>query len=124
MSEAHAQSQVRLEAAAKGLHLFRNNVGVLRDENGRPVRFGLANDSAAINAVLKSSDLVGWRPVTITLDMVGQTVAVFTCREIKTPGWTHPRNDHERAQQRWIDLVNTHGGDAAFATGPGSFDRC
>jgi len=121
MSEAYAQSQVRLEAASLGVTLFRNNVGVLRDENGRPVRFGLANDSAGLNAVLKSSDLIGWRPVVITPDMIGTTLARFTCREIKAPGWTAPTNDRERAQLRWIELVNTHGGDAAFATGPGSF---
>jgi len=120
-SEAYAQSQVRLEAAALGVTLFRNNVGVLRDENGRPVRFGLANDSAALNAVLKSSDLIGWRPHLVTPADVGRVLAVFMSREIKPPGWTGPTNDRERAQLRWIELVNTHGGDGAFATGHGSF---
>lgn len=120
-SEAYAQSQVRFEAAALGVHLFRNQVGALKDERGRLVRFGLANDSAALNAVLKSSDLIGFRPHLVTLADVGRTLAVFTCREIKAPGWTKPGNDRELAQQRWIDLINTHGGDGAFATGPGSF---
>lgn len=122
MSEAYAQSQVRLEAASLGFRLFRNNVGVLYDANGRPVRFGLANESATMNAGIKSSDLVGWRRHLVTPDDVGKTLAVFLCRETKAPGWTfRPNNSREAAQARWIELVNADGGDAAFATGPGSF---
>lgn len=120
-SESHAQSLIRLEAGELGIQLFRNNVGVLRDEAGRPVRYGLANDSAQLNAVLKSSDLIGWRPVVITPEMVGQTVAVFTARECKAPGWTYRGTEREVAQKRWLDMINHHGGDAAFATGRGSF---
>lgn len=122
MSEAYAQSQIRLEAAALGYRLFRNNVGVLRDERGRSVRFGLANDSRALNSSLKSSDLVGWRPHLVTQADVGSRLAVFLCREVKAPGWTFRPNDaREAAQARWLDLVNADGGDGAFATGLGSF---
>ncbi len=119
--EAYAQSLVRLEAARlPNVTLWRNNVGVLKDLTGRPVRFGLANESPALNAVLKSADLIGWRTVTITPDMVGQCVAVFLSREIKEPGWTYRGDAHERAQKAWVDMVNAAGGDARFTTGPGS----
>jgi len=87
-SEARVQSLVRLEAARAGVHAWRNNVGALQDQAGRWVRFGLANDTPALNDVLKSSDLVGFRPVTITQDMVGKTIAQFWARECKASDWT------------------------------------
>lgn len=118
-TEAYAQSLVRLEAArTPGVTLWRNNVGVLVDQTGRPVRFGLANESPALNAALKSSDLIGWRSVVVTPDMVGRTVAVFLAREVKAPGWRYRGDAHERAQRAWLDLVTLAGGDAAFTTGP------
>lgn len=58
-----------------GIRLFRNNVGVLRDENGTPVRYGLCTGS---------SDLIGWTAVTITPSMVGRKLAIFTAQEVKT----------------------------------------
>lgn len=122
-SEARVQSEVRLEAARHGVHLWRNNVGVLTDANGRPVRYGLANDSAQLNAVLKSSDLVGWRPHLVTPDDVGRTLAVFCARECKAEGWTFRGTDREIAQQRWLDMINHNGGDAAFCSGLGSFSK-
>ncbi|NBW08572.1 MAG: hypothetical protein EBR82_11155 [Caulobacteraceae bacterium] len=119
-SEAYAQSQVRLEAPTKGVTLWRNNVGVLTDVSGRPVRFGLANESRQINEALKSSDLIGWRPVLITPAHVGHTIAQFVSRECKAPGWKYAGTDRERAQKAWLDLVAAAGGDSAFATGPGT----
>ena len=120
-NEAYAQSQVRLEAPTKGVTLWRNNVGVLLDKNGRPVRFGLANETHALNEMLKSSDLIGWRSVVVTPDMVGRRLAVWTDRECKRPGWIfNPNDPHERGQKAWQDMVNAAGGDSAFATGPGT----
>lgn len=52
-NEATVQSLVRLEASRKGCRLWRNNVGVLQDINGRPVRYGLANDSKQLNENFK-----------------------------------------------------------------------
>src|SRR5690242_17560516 len=80
-SEANVQSRVRLAAPARGFRLFRNNVGVLTDDRGVPVRYGLANDSKALNKALKSSDLIGWRRLPITADMVGSVVAQFASFE-------------------------------------------
>lgn len=119
-SEEHAKSLVRLEAAQKGVRLFRNNVGALEDKDGRLIRFGLANDSKAANDVLKSHDLIGWRRVLITPAHVGRTIAQFLSREIKRPGWTYTGQGREEAQLTWGNLVNSEGGDAAFTTGPGS----
>lgn len=121
MSEASTQSAVRLEAARRGARLFRNNVGVLVDAKGRPVRFGLANDSAAVNRVVKSADLIGWEPVLITPDMVGSVIARFLSVECKAPDWRlDPRDPHEMAQVAWAQLVISGGGRAIFATGTDS----
>lgn len=126
-SEARVQSLIRLEAGRDPtLKLWRNNVGVLVDKTGRPVRYGLANDTKEINGKIKSGDLIGWRSVTVTPDMVGRTIAVFVSRECKPEGWTPapPTNlalfAHEAAQREWARLVNHAGGDARFATGEGS----
>src|ERR1700722_18323802 len=86
-SEKYVQSMVRLEAGRKNIRLWRNNVGVLQDETGRPVRYGLANDSKALNEKIKSGDLIGWRPMLITPVMVGATVAQFVSRECKPAKW-------------------------------------
>lgn len=131
-SEAYVQSLVRLEAPGKGVKLWRNNVGVLLDANGRPVRYGLANDSRGLNQELKSGDLIGWRRRVITVaDVVaagpgGLIIAEFVSRECKPVGWRPaPPGDserfrHEEAQRRWAALVNADGGDACFATGEGT----
>jgi len=119
-SEAAIQNEIRLEAASKGLHLFRNNVGVLLDVNARPVRFGLANDSKRLNDKLKSGDLIGWRRVVITQEMVGCTIAQFVSRECKRKDWKYSGDARETAQLAWARLVTASGGDACFATGTGT----
>ena len=119
-SEAYAQSLVRLEAAQKGVRLFRNNSGALKDDKGRLVRFGLGNESAALNERLKSSDLIGWRPVMITPVHVGAVIAQVVGREIKPRGWRYTGAGRETAQANWINLMLADGGDACFATGEGT----
>lgn len=119
-SESNVQSRVRLEAANKGLHLWRNNVGGCVDEHGNHIRYGLANDSAKMNKVIKSSDLIGIRPRLVTPDMVGQRFGQFVAREIKAEGWYYTGTDREEAQRRFIELVVSLGGDAQFCAGEGS----
>ena len=119
-SEAAVQAAVRLEAARKGVRLFRNNVGALVDSRGVPVRYGLANDSKQLNEVMKSADLIGWRPLLIEPRHVGTVVAQFVSREVKAVDWHYTGADREPAQLAWAQLVTSGGGDAAFCTGEGT----
>jgi hypothetical protein len=100
-SEQTIQQQIRLTCSRGPVRLHRNNTGTLRDANGRPVQFGLAKGSA---------DLIGWTTRTITPDMVGQRVAVFTSIEVKTPtGRVSPE------QRQWLEAVQAAGGIAGVA---------
>ena len=111
------QSQLRIKAASSGWLLWRNNVGAFR--NGRRyVRYGLANDSKQLNSFIKSSDLIGLRPVCVTPDMLGATIGQFVAIEVKSPGWElQQQDDHTQAQRRFLDLVRSKGGYAKFNTG-------
>jgi hypothetical protein len=119
-SEAAASAQVRLEASQRGARLWRNNLGAA-EVNGQFIRWGLANDSAELNRVLKSADLIGIRPVRIEPRHVGHTIGQFVSREVKAPGWRFTGTAREVAQRNWAQLILSLGGDACFATGPGSF---
>lgn len=119
-SEAAVQSQVRLEASRQGGRLWRNNVGAGYAEDGSFMRWGLANDSAQVNMVIKSADLIGLRPVLIEQKHVGLVLGQFVSREIKAAGWRYAGTDREVAQLNWATLVNTLGGDARFATSEGT----
>ena len=100
-SEQHIQQHIRLACSTGPVRLFRNNTGVLKDQHGRPVSFGLCKGSA---------DLIGWTTRTITADMVGHQVAVFTSIEVKTPG------GRLRPEQRqWLEVVAGAGGIAGVA---------
>lgn len=119
-SEALVQSECRLLAPYVGLHLFRNNRGAFKDDTGRVVRYGLANDSKQLNKVVKSGDLIGWQLMRITPDMVGKTVPIFASVECKPEDWKPPRKgdaleDYE-AQLAWAQLVLAAGGRALFVT--------
>lgn len=119
-SEADVSNAVRIEASCKGAKLWRNNVGVLMDKNGRPVRYGLANDSKEVNRVIKSADLIGIKPVLITPQMVGCTIGQFVSREAKTPGWSFTGSERESAQLTWAKIIIAMGGDAAFCNDVGT----
>ena len=94
--------RIRLSRACKDLVHFRNSVGALKDENGRMVQFGLGTGSP---------DLVGYKKVTVTPDMVGKDLAIFVGMEIKMPG-KKPRAD----QKHWLDSLAASGGIAGFVT--------
>ncbi len=115
MAESSVQAAIRLAASQRGWRLFRNNVGVMTREDGVPVRFGLANDSRAMNQTYKSGDLIGIMPLVITPEHVGHTIGVFTSIEVKHPDWKPSESDERYlAQKRWADLVNSLGGYAVI----------
>lgn len=119
-SETDVSNLIKMEASRKGTRLFRNNVGAAHTNDGRFFRFGLANETAQMNEVIKSGDLIGIKPIVITIHMVGQVVGQFISREIKRPGWKFRGTGREPAQLKWIELIQSFGGDACFATGEGT----
>lgn len=119
-SESHIQSLVKLEASQKGCRLWRNNVGASYLQDGSFIRYGLANESKAVNSIVKSADLIGIRPVKITPELVGRTIGQFISREVKAGHWNYTGLAHEKAQLRWAELIISFGGDAKFVTGVGS----
>lgn len=116
VSEAAVQQQIRLEASRRGLRLWRNNNGATLDESGRMVRYGLANDSKALNSRIKSSDLIGITPYVVKPGDVGRTLGVFTSYEVKRTGWHYTGTPREIAQAAWVALVVSLGGIAKFVT--------
>jgi hypothetical protein len=101
VTEQQIQQHIRLTCSTGSTRLFRNNTGTLRDQHGRPVSFGLCKGSA---------DLIGWRTVTVTPEMVGQQVAVFTSIEVKAAsGRLRPE------QRQWLDAVQAAGGIGGVA---------
>ncbi len=101
MSEQQTQQQIRLAVSRGPVRLWRNNTGMLRDQHGRPVTFGLCPGSA---------DLIGYTTIEVTPDMVGQRLAVFTAVEVKSPtGRPTPE------QAAFLDHIRQAGGRAGIA---------
>lgn len=113
-TERDIQSQILLHIARGEVRLFRLNTGVgwtgeviarsantITLRNPRPLHSGM---------VTGGSDLIGWRSITITPNIVGQRVAVFSAIEVKS---ATGRVSNE--QQAFIDAVNDAGGYAGVA---------
>ena len=102
-SETKLQQEIRLALGKiPSLRLFRNQVGQLPDpRTGRYVQFGLAKGS---------SDLVGFKTIKITPEMIGQEVAQFVSIEIKTE-----RGKLTEVQQNWLQKVHDSGGIVGVA---------
>lgn len=119
-SEAAIQTRIRLESSKKGIMLMRNNVGVLTNTNGVPIRYGLMNESKQLNSKFKSSDLIGIRPIRIEPEYVGRLIGQFVARECKKENWEYAATKEEIAQLKFLELVMSYGGDAAFANKEGT----
>jgi len=119
LPEADVQANVRLLTSNLGWRMWRNNVGVLMDKRGVPIRYGLCNDSSAVNKRHKSGDLIGVRTIVITPDMVGKRIGQFLSIECKASNWTPPADTDAdyAAQLRWADMINEMGGVAIVSTG-------
>ncbi len=113
MKETNVQALIRL-AIGRAAIMFRNNrgkgwigksgrtaSGLVVIEDARRIEFGLCNGA---------SDLIGWTPVTVTPEMVGKTVAIFTAIECKA-GAGKPSDE----QKRFIEHVQNDGGLAGVA---------
>jgi hypothetical protein len=102
--ESAVQKRVQVTATSCGARLLRNNVGALPNENGRLVRFGLAEGSA---------DLIGWCSVVIGPEHIGRKLAVFLSVETKRPAGRTAKARLEK-QKNWRDAINAAGGIAFF----------
>jgi len=122
--ESEVQQLVQIEAAKHGMILMRNNSGALPDRNGRMIFFGLGNISKKHSENTKSSDLIGITTITITPDMVGRQIGIFTAIEVKEEAWKpSPSDKRERAQRNFIEWVKSRGGIAGFVNSVEAFKK-
>jgi len=99
VTESPLLRRILLRLTELGFRVFRNNVGVLQDREGRYVRYGVCNPGG--------SDIIGWRTITAT---AGQRVAQFVAVEVKTAS-----GRVSSAQQQFLDQVRAAGGYAVVA---------
>ena len=113
----------QIEASRRGWRLLANAVGLgwigrvdrewLETRKGGRARVVQLLNPARIKygLVTGSFDLVGWRPLLITADMVGRTVAQFATVDAKTAGYSRMSLD----QKMWSRNVREAGGFAGVA---------
>jgi hypothetical protein len=116
--------EVQILTTPKGWRLFRNALGVgwvgklidyvkgiARILNAHRISFGLTDGA---------SDLIGWRPVKITKEMDGKTIAQFCAVEVKTKAYPTLTKD----QKNFLKQVKDAGGYAAvYKEGKGFIDE-
>lgn len=124
MSEHRIQNEIRLAISGKAT-LFRNNVAqawvgeVYRPNSIQTVTVSPADvvirNARILHAGLceGSSDLIGWRSLTITPEMVGQTVAVFAALEVKSK-----TGRATAGQKNFCQRVKEAGGFAGIVKSP------
>ena len=102
-SETRIQQEIRLALGQRSaLRLFRNETGKLPDpRTGRWVQFGLAKGS---------SDLIGFKTIKVTPEMVGKDLAVFCSVEVKTN-----TGQLSKYQHNWLQVVKNAGGIVGVA---------
>lgn len=103
---------MKLATQAKA-RLFRQNVGLawIGKQERKGADFIVLSDPRPFRAGIKGmSDLGGWSPLTITADMVGATVAIYTVAEVKA-GKDRPTTE----QNDFIAAVLAAGGRAGIA---------
>ncbi|MGI4886121.1 MAG: VRR-NUC domain-containing protein [Janthinobacterium lividum] len=105
-AETNVVHAIMQSLSKRGAVTWKNVRGKFRSFDGkRIVAAGLLTAGA--------SDLIGFVPVTITPEMVGQTVAVFLALEVKTD-----LGIASREQQDFIAFVTKNGGYAGVARSP------
>ena len=126
MSESNLIKKIFLDFPKK--KLFRNNRGVgwvgnVKQgvaENGkpvtviyqaRPIYYGLPQVKKHEKpSDPKGSDIIGWEPVIITQDMVGQKIAQFVAIEVKTLAYRKATE----GQMNFLRAVKRDGGQAVI----------
>lgn len=114
MTETNLMRSIMAGVSHPGCRIFRQNVGTgwtgdvqrLTDgsiliRNPRPLQAGLCKGS---------SDLIGWRSVEVTPDMIGRRLALFLAIEVKGP-----KGRATDEQRNFIDRVRLDGGLAGIA---------
>ena len=115
MKESVEQAQIMLDLSNDpAIRVFRNNTGTgwqgvvyertptrLTLVNPRPLHAGLC---------IGSSDLIGWKSIEVTPDMVGKNIAIFVAIEVKAK-----KGVTSDAQKNFIDRVKAAGGRAGIA---------
>lgn len=102
-SEATILARIRDKFNAGPIRLFRNNSGIAEYANGTKVRYGLAPGS---------SDLIGFKTITVTPDMAGRRLAIFCAVEVKKPGGKKATPE----QINFINAIQAAGGYSGIAT--------
>ncbi len=103
LSETGIQQEIRLACSRGPVRLWRNNSGSLPDpRTGRYVQFGVGSPGG--------SDLIGYKRITITPEMVGSQLPVFAAVEVKTP-----RGKATEQQKAFIEHIRNAGGIAGIA---------
>jgi len=127
IEESNIVQRCRIAASRSGARLFRNNRGLfltldalprLRDALKRGGIIGVqnmlnANCLRKVRAGLEvdgSGDLIGWKSITITPEMVGRRIAIFCAAEIKAESGKASDN-----QLAFIENVQQAGGIAFIA---------
>lgn len=113
--ETPLQRRILLRVGARpDVRLFRNNVGAAWQGDAQWLHTGtvlIPNPRRVVYGLAPgSSDLIGWRTVTITPAMVGLRLPVFTAVEVKT-GQQRPSKE----QRNFIAAVQAAGGIAGTA---------
>ena len=104
MYESEIQNQIKKILHQLGFTMFRNNVGAWRNPRGHWIRYGLGGPGG--------SDLIGWRPIMITPDMVGSKIAQFVAIETKRPSKSKVTDQ----QSHFIHVVKECGGIGIIAS--------
>lgn len=120
--EHNVQNRIRLGIKPHEACLFRNNVGVAwTGKTERIAKAGMVNVQPGDVVIRKarpfhaglcegSGDLIGWRSVEITSDMVGSRLAVFTSIEVKTQS-----GRASKPQLHWHNRLLADGGLSVIA---------
>jgi len=104
ITEKNIQKEIRLHLSERGAMSLRYQVGLFYSPKGDPVRIGEKG----------VSDLICCVPITITAEMVGKKIGVFTAIETKKVN-DGTAKERKMSQGNFIKRVKALGGFAGIA---------